>query len=108
MTIRPFEPYTFKVNFRPFGDTIFNKQLQTTLSIKEKYKYALTIGMHSLEIGETYEIGVQDGLRIPLWMAGDKEDLIPTNGREPALWKPTRGAEIEINAAPPTKFVVEA
>lgn len=109
VTIRPHEPYVFTVNFRPFGNEIPSDELRKNMPMEEQFRRAMNIGMHTLEIGETYEIGVKEGLRIPLWLPEDKAHLIPASGQEPVepvVWKPS-GPPIEITSASPTRFLVE-
>lgn len=107
VTLRPGEPYVFDVNFRPFGDEIFNEEHWRNMPQTERFRRGLTMGMHTLDIGEAYEMGIIENLSIWGWLPGDKTDMIPAKGQEPVLWQPGV-ARLQIVSAPPTQFIVQA
>lgn len=77
ITIGPEGSYVMAIGFRRFEYEVY----------EEEYKYQwMACGIHGLNIGEEYEIGVAEGLRVREWMVGDKWSLVKLRDQEQVKW----------------------
>lgn len=94
--------------FRPPEYPYLTEEQRKELPLLESFKRVLNLGMHNLMLDEEYDVGVKEGLRIGLWQAGTKEEIL---GEEQAVaWLPRTAVSdrIEVEAAPMVRFKVEA
>lgn len=73
-TLEPDVPFVMiKLDFRPYGDLVLKKIAKGNFERelgRERWRIFVTLGLHLLEPGKEYLIGIHEGLHIFEWEVG--------------------------------------